>query len=315
MPHHPRDAQAALGHGALLVKIASMKVWVGRNRAAGHFVERNVFSGEVGRAGHHHRVAHALGVLQRPAQCLHAAQAAAHHGRKLGDAQCVKQAGLRIDPVFHCDHREIGAIDAAGVGVHVHGAGGAKAGAQVVHANDEKAVRVQRFARADHGVPPALALGLVLVHARHMVRGVECVADKHRIRPVRVERSIGLIGQRVAAQRRAAAQRQGGLEMHGLRRDYKTHGNKKPGVAKNEAGRDACGLSLAVFIKRPQATSKSAHWCNFSAGGRPMQALPNAPAPRAPAHKWQSAPADYPKAHAAGRRRARSRPGKRWLLR
>jgi hypothetical protein len=84
------------------------------------------------------------------------------------------------------------------------------------------------------------------------------VADQDGVAALGVERAIGFVGQGVVANGHAAAQGQAGLEMHGLRCDDKTHGNKKPGVAKNEAGRSGGGLSLAAFIKRPQAESKSA---------------------------------------------------------
>src|SRR5450830_156413 len=54
------------------------------------------------------RVRHALWILQRPTQRLHAAQAATHHGGEGLDAQGIEQAGLRVDPVFDRDHRKIG---------------------------------------------------------------------------------------------------------------------------------------------------------------------------------------------------------------
>ena len=77
MADHAGNAQATFGDHTVLVKVPAMEVGVGHDSAARYFIERNVFGIQVGCTGHHHRVAHALGVLQRPAQGLHAAQAAA----------------------------------------------------------------------------------------------------------------------------------------------------------------------------------------------------------------------------------------------
>ena len=71
----------------MLVEMAAVEIGVGDDGAAGDLVEGDVLGGEVGRAGHHDGVTHALGVLQGPGQRLHAAEAAAHHGRQRLDAQ------------------------------------------------------------------------------------------------------------------------------------------------------------------------------------------------------------------------------------
>jgi hypothetical protein len=216
---HSRDAQAALGDHAVLVEVAAVEVGVGHDGAARHLVEGDVLGREVGRAGHHHGVAHALRVLQRPRQRLHAAEAAAHHAREGLDAERVEQHGLGVDPVFDRDHREVGAVDAAGGGVDVHRAGRAEAGAEVVHADDEEAVGVHRLARAHHVVPPALGAGLALVDAGHVVRGVERMAHQHRVAAIGVQGAVGFVGERVVADRCAAAQGQRARELHRLRGD------------------------------------------------------------------------------------------------
>jgi hypothetical protein len=123
VPHHACDAQTALWHHTVFVEMTAMKIGVGHDGAACHFVEGNVLSRQVGRTGYHHRMAHTVGVLQRPAQGLHAPQAAAHHRSELLNAELIEQARLRIDPIFHGDHREVGAVHLARVGVGVHGSG------------------------------------------------------------------------------------------------------------------------------------------------------------------------------------------------
>ncbi|MCY1370744.1 hypothetical protein D9M69_578490 [compost metagenome] len=101
----------------------------------------------------------------------------------------------------------------------MHRAGRAEAGAEVVDADHEEAVGVQRLARAHHVVPPALGAGLALVHARDVVRGVERMAHQHRVAALGVEGAVGFVGERVAADRGAAAQGQRACELHRLRGD------------------------------------------------------------------------------------------------
>ena len=216
---HARHAQAALGDQAVGVEVAAVEVGVGDDGAAGHLVEGDVLRRQVGRRGHGHAVAHALRVTQRPAQRLHAPQAAAQHGGQLRDAQAVQQACLRVHPVFHRHHGEVGAPDAARGRIDVHGPGGAEAGAEVVDANDEEAVGVQGLARAHQVVPPAFAARLARVGAGHMVAGVQGVAHQHRVGALGVERAVGLVVQRVVRQDGATLQRQGLAEVHLLRCD------------------------------------------------------------------------------------------------
>ncbi|MDF2462018.1 MAG: hypothetical protein K0Q43_253 [Ramlibacter sp.] len=219
MADHACDAQAALRDHAVFVEVAAMEIRVGDDRAACDFVEGDVLGREVRRTRHHDRVAHAPGVLQRPRQCLHAAQAAAHHSGQRLDAEAIEQPGLCVDPVLHRHHGEIGAVHLAGVGVRVHRSGRAEARAEVVDANDEETVGVDRLAWADHRVPPAFGVRLPLVDAGHVVRGVEGMADQHGVALVGVERAVGLVGQQIVADRRAALQRKRLGKRHRRRRD------------------------------------------------------------------------------------------------
>ena len=246
MADHARDAQAPPRDDALLVEMAAVEIGIGDDRAARHLVEGDVLGREVGRAGDHHRVAHAPRVLQGPRQRLHAAEAAAHHRRQLLDAQRVQQPGLGVDPVLHRDHRKVRAVDAAGVGVHVHRPGRAEARSQVVDADDEEAVGVHRLARADHGVPPALGALLAGVGAGDVVRRVERMADEHRVAALRVQRAVGLVRETVVADRRTALQGERLAERHRLRRD--DHGDKDSGPSRPARG---CGCS-----KKPGAAKE-----------------------------------------------------------
>ncbi len=89
--------------------------------------------------------------------------------------------------------------------------GRAEAAAEVVDADDEEAVGVERLARPDHVVPPADVVGIVGVEARDVMRRVERVADQHRVVARRRQRPVGLVGELEGRQRsprrRAAAAR------------------------------------------------------------------------------------------------------------
>ncbi len=54
-------------------------------------------------------MAYAVRVSDGPLQGLHAAQAAADDGCPLADAQHVGEARLAVHPVFHGQHRKVGA--------------------------------------------------------------------------------------------------------------------------------------------------------------------------------------------------------------
>ena len=129
MADHAGDAQTTPWQHAVAVEMPAVKVGVGGDRSAGDFVESNVFSVQVGRAGDDHRVPHAVGVLQRPGQRLHAAQATAHHRGQGFNAQGIEQPCLCIDPVFDRDHRKIGAVNLLRVRVDLHRSSRAEAGA------------------------------------------------------------------------------------------------------------------------------------------------------------------------------------------
>ena len=264
---HAGHPQAAARQHAMRTVVAAVEIGVGDDGAAGHLVEGDVLGRQVGRGGHGDAFVQPLGVAQRPAQRLHATQAATQHGGQALDAQGVEQPGLGVDPVFHRHHRKVGAPGPAGGAVDMHRPGGAEAGAQVVDADDEELVGVQRLARTDQVVPPALALVLPFVGAGHVVAGVERVAHQHGIAARSVERAVGLVDQLVAGQLRAAAQRQRLVEAHRLRADVPdgTHGlNPLDGL--NEKTRCRCkrgppgqGVTLlAAFVERPQSWNKSA---------------------------------------------------------
>jgi hypothetical protein len=209
----------ALGHHAVLVEVAAVEVGVGDDGAARHLVEGDVLRRQVGRRGHRDAMAHTLRMAQRPRQRLHAAQAAAEHGRQLRDAQPREQPRLRVDPVLDREHRKARAPGVAGGRVDVHRPGRAEARAGVVDADDEEALGIQRLARADQVVPPACAVRPPGVLPGNVVAGVERVAHEYRVAAVSVQGAVGLVDEVVACEHGAALQRQGLAETHLLRGD------------------------------------------------------------------------------------------------
>ena len=214
--NHAGNAQTAFGDYAVVVEVAAMEVRVGHDGAARHFVKGDVFGVQVRGAGNYQGVAHALRVTQGPAQGLHAAQRAAHHCGQFGYTQHVQQACLGVHPVLHRHHWEVGAVGPAGCRIGVHGAGGAKAGAQVVDANDKEAFGIQRLAGANHVVPPAFGVGLAHIDTGHVVRGIECMANQHGVGLVGIQAAVGLVAEMVVRQGSAALQRQRSCEVHAL---------------------------------------------------------------------------------------------------
>ncbi len=218
--------EAALRHDAVLGVVAAVEVRVGDDRAPRDLVEGDVLRRQVRRRGDGHAQAQPLGEAQRPGERLHAAEAAADDGGESVDAERVDQARLRVDPVLDRDDRKVAAVGAAvRGGVRARRPGRAEARARVVDADDEEAIGVERLAGADQVVPPALAPRLTGVRAGDVVRRVERVAHEHGVAARGVQRAVGLVGERVVGERRAARERQRRGEMHRLRLDvaYRTH--------------------------------------------------------------------------------------------
>ena len=112
---------------------------------------------------------HPFRKIKRPLQGLHAAEAAAGHCGKLVYAEVVRQPYLRLDPVFHGHDRETRAIAFSRPGIHAGRTGGAMTAAKIIHANHKKLFGIDGLAGTDHIVPPADALGIIVIISRNMV--------------------------------------------------------------------------------------------------------------------------------------------------
>lgn len=91
--------------------------------------------------------------------------------------------------------------------------------AKIVHSHNEKSIGVQWSARTYEVVPPAFVVGIVRIHARHVVRSIECVTHQHSIAGAAVQLSVGFIRELIALYRRSAAQFESLIEARFLWRD------------------------------------------------------------------------------------------------
>ncbi|MNV56505.1 hypothetical protein D3C71_1487940 [compost metagenome] len=218
VPDHPRQHQAALGDHVVFLERTAVEFRVGEDRLACHFVERDVLCRQLGRRGDGQAMADAVRVSDAPLHRLHAAEAAADHRRELSDAEAIGQTRLAVHPIFHSQHREIGAKRLAGLRVDAARAGRAVAAAEVVQADHEELAGVDRLAGTDAAVPPTGFAVVGAVVAGGVVMAGQGVADQHGVARRGVERAVGFVDQVIGRERATAGQRQGFAEVRHLRR-------------------------------------------------------------------------------------------------
>ena len=253
VPDHPRDDQAAPRLGSVRVEVTVVKIGVGEDRLPRDLVERDVLRREVRRRRDHQCMANAIRIARRPRERLHPAEAATHDRRPLPDAQPIGEPRLRVDPVLDRDERKIGPPRLPGLRVRRQRSGRPEAAPQIVDADDEESVRVERLAGTHHVVPPADVLGLVLVESRDVVRSVERMTDEHRVRAVGIARPVRLVRELVARQRLSARERERRVEL-GATRDDRPRGaaaRGRVGRATGRCGKGGHGQGVAPIKNRP----------------------------------------------------------------
>jgi len=196
---HARDREALAGRRAVRKVGSLLPFRVGHDRLPADFVEGDVLRrmARGGRDGD--RGEDAVGIGRRPLQHLHAAHGAADDAEKIADAELVEQHRLRAHHVADGDDGKIEPVGFAGFRVHILWPGRAHASADDVLTDDEEAVGVDGKPRADHERPPAGLAGKGM-EARSILVERQGMADQHCIRPVGIERAVGLIGDGKGAQ-------------------------------------------------------------------------------------------------------------------
>ena len=168
----------------------------------------------------------------------------------------------------------------AGRGIDRRRAGRAEAAAEIVDADDEEAVGVERLARADHVVPPADVVGVVGVTAGDVVRRVERVADQHRVRARGVQRAVGLVGELVRRQRAPARGSASGASKRATLRHDDADGAGRPAARRRSraaggGGKGSHGSTTAH--KKPDQPSSRVSGCRNASPNR-FSHICNAPA-------------------------------------
>jgi hypothetical protein len=92
--------------------------------------------------------------------------------------------------------------------------------AQVIDANYKEFLRIDRFARADHIVPPTATLRTLIIKTGNMMVTRKSMANKDRVGSGGIEFAIGFIHQLVTIEHSAAFQMQGRVETRALGRYY-----------------------------------------------------------------------------------------------
>jgi len=140
-------------------------------------------------------------------QHLHAAHGAAGDAEEGVDAEMIDETLLRAHHVRDGDDREFEAPGPVGPGIDLHGPARAHAAPEDVRADEEIAPSVQHLARSRERRPPSGLAGDGMLLGHVLVAGKR-VADQDGVAALGVERAVGLVGDGVAAEARAAVERE-----------------------------------------------------------------------------------------------------------
>ncbi len=193
MRAHARHREPAPRTGVVGIIAPAAPFRIGHHGLAPDFMKGDVLRRVACGRRDRHRRENALRVARCPLQHLHAAHRAAHNSEQRVDAEMIEQHGLRPDHVAHRDDRKIQSPRHAGRRIGRRRARRAHAAADHVRADDKEAVRVDRPAGPDHGLPPAGLAGDRMPIDDVLIAG-ERMAGQHRVAALSVERAVGLIG-------------------------------------------------------------------------------------------------------------------------
>ena len=219
MPHHSSQHQATPWNSLKVVVATVVKLPVGGDGLACHLIERNILRRESGRGGNHHGVPQPVGIIQAPLQGLHAAEGAANNRRPALNTKPVGQQCLALDPVAHGDDRKLRAEGLSGFRVDTVWPCAAVTAAQIVQADNEKTVGIDRFAWANATVPPARFPVVSGMIAGGMMVATQGMADKNGVAGIGIQGAVGFHDQVIVFQGLTTGQIDGSVEMIGLRGD------------------------------------------------------------------------------------------------
>ena len=154
----------------------------------------------------HQHAARPIGPVRRQAEGLHSAHRTADHGVERFYIEHIQQPDMRADHVADGDDGKAHGVRMA-IARLARRARRTHATADDIGTDDMKTVRIDRLARPDHPFPPT---GLARYRMRRgdILIPREGVAQKDRVRPVRIQFAIGFKRQFHARQFAPAIERQ-----------------------------------------------------------------------------------------------------------
>ena len=112
----------------------------------------------------------------------------------------IDQHFLRSNHVTNGNDGKRQPIGLAGDRIEILGPRGAKAATQHIGANDEETIGIDRQAGTGQQCPPAGLAGDRVGVVRHILSTGQGMRHQDRVRTVRIQRAIGLIGDRIRPQ-------------------------------------------------------------------------------------------------------------------
>jgi hypothetical protein len=231
MSRHPRDAEA-FGRPRALDEVATAPpIGVGHDRLSVHLVKSDILRGMARRCRDRESGEDAIGIGRGPLQDLHAAHRTAGHAKQRVDAEMIDQERLRPHHVGDRHNRKIEAVGLACLRIDGRGARRAHASAKHIRANYEKAVRIERPARAHHGFPPTWS-ARDRVRVGDMLVAGQSVAKENGVGFRRVESAICLVGDGQRRQRGPRIHPQRGTGAQAQRQAIRRNGLRDRAVQK-----------------------------------------------------------------------------------
>ena len=205
MRQHPCNRQSVI---RLLRIISPVPVRIAHDRLPADPVECNRLRGNTRGRRNRDGAFQAVRIQQRPAQHLHSAHGSAGHAEPFADSEMIHQLFLCMNHIGDRHKREIHPVLLSGRRIDGAGSRGPRTAADHVRTHDEILLRIKRFPRADHGIPPArFFIGFGIISGHMCVAGKSMFYENGIVR-IRRESPVGLIAKRDRCKKMTALKKQ-----------------------------------------------------------------------------------------------------------